>query len=103
MRLVSEFGSLSSSVTENPSRDSENEQIRILLERQKEQILADCKAEIQKHEFQAVYDRRNIQKLNGLIESQRRGIDHAHQEDEQLRRDQQILHEQLLEKKSGSS
>ena len=52
-RPVNEFGSLNSSVRENPCRDSENEQIRILLERQKRQILADCRAEIQKHEFQA--------------------------------------------------
>ena len=44
-RPVNEFGSLTSSVRENPCRDSENEQIRILLERQKEQILADCRAE----------------------------------------------------------
>ena len=55
-----EFGSLISNVRENPRRDSENEQIRILLERQKEQILADYRAEIQKHEFQADDDRRNI-------------------------------------------
>ena len=53
-----------------PSRDSEHEQIRILLERQKEQILADCRAEIHKHEFQADYDRRNSQKMSGVIESQ---------------------------------
>ena len=78
-------------------RDSENEQIRILLERQKEQILADCRAEIQKHEFQAEYDRRSIQKLNGVIESQRGEINRAHQGDEHLRRDQLLLHEQLLE------
>ena len=52
-RLVNEPSSLSSSVREDPSRDSENEQIRILLGRQKSQILADCRAEIQKHEFQA--------------------------------------------------
>ena len=45
-RLVNELSSLSSSVRENLSRGSENEQIRILLERQKEQILADCRAEI---------------------------------------------------------
>ena len=44
----------------------QNEQIRILLERQKEQILADCGAKIQKHEFQADEDR-NIQKLNEVI------------------------------------
>ena len=40
-RLVNELGSLSLSVRENPCRDSENEQIRILLERQKEKILAE--------------------------------------------------------------
>ena len=51
-------------------RSSENKQSRILLERQREQILADCKAEIRKHEFQADYDRRSIQKLNEMIESQ---------------------------------
>ena len=70
--------------------------IRILLERQKQQILADCRAEIHKHEFQADYDRRSIQKLNGIIESQRMEINHAHAGDEQLRRDQQLLHGQLL-------
>ena len=53
--------SLSSCSREKPSRDSENEQIRILLEQQKEQILADCGAESQRHEFQADSDRRNIQ------------------------------------------
>ena len=96
-RPVNELSSLSPSVRENPSRDSENEQIRILLERQKEQILADCRAEIQKHEFQADYDRRSIQKLNGIIASQRGEINRALAGDEQLRRYQQLLHEQLLE------
>ena len=38
-RPVNEFGSLISNVRQNPCRDSENEQIRILRERQKEQIL----------------------------------------------------------------
>ena len=63
----------------------------------REQILADCQAEIQKHEFQADYDRRSIQKLNEVIESQREEIYCAHQGDEQHRRDQQLLHEQILE------
>ena len=53
-------------------------QIRTLLERQREQILADCQAEIRKHEFQADYDRRSIQKLNEVIESQRGEIYRAH-------------------------
>ena len=95
-RPVNELSSLSSSVRENPRRDSENEQIRILLERQREQILADCQAEIRKHEFQADYYRRSIQKLNGVIESQRGEINRALAEQAQRRRDQQ-LHEQLSE------
>ena len=53
----------------------------------KEQILADSRAEIQKHEFQADYDRRHIQKLNGVIQSQRGEIYCAHQGDQQHRRD----------------
>ena len=57
VRPVHELSSLDSSYGENPSRDSENEQIRILLQRQKEQILADFQANLQKHEFQADYDR----------------------------------------------
>ena len=81
-----EFGSLISNVRECPRRDSENEQIRILLERQKEQILADCSADIQKHEFQDESDWRSVQKLSGIVAG-----------DEQLRRDQQFLHEQSSE------
>ena len=91
-----EFGSLISNVGENPRGDSENEQIRILLERQNEQILAEVRTEIQKHEFQADSDRRNIQKLNEVIQSQRGEIYCALAE-ECLRRDHQLLHEQLLE------
>ena len=68
--VVEQFDSQIRNVRENPRHSSENEQIRILLERQREQILADCQAEIQKHEFQADYDR-SIQKLNEVIESQR--------------------------------
>ena len=101
-RLV--FGSLIPNVRENPCRDSETEQMRILLERQKEQILADYQAEIQKHGFQDDYDRRSIQKLNEVIEFQRGEIYRAHQGDEQHRRDQQPLHEQsIIGTKSGSS
>ena len=41
-------------------------------------------------------DKRSIQELSGIIESQRREIDHVLAGDEQLRRDQ-LLHEQLSE------
>ena len=79
------------------THSSDSEQIRILLERQREQILADCQAEIRKHEFQADYDRRSIQKWNEMIESQIGEIYRAHQGDERLRQYHQLLHEQLLE------
>ena len=78
-------------------RDTESEQMRILLERQREQILADCQAEIQKHEFQADYNRRSIQKLNEMIKFQRGVICRAHQGDERFQRDQQLLHERSVE------
>ena len=54
------------------------------------------KQRFEKHKFHADYDRRRIQKLNEMIESQREEISRAHQGDERLRRDQQLLHEQLL-------
>ena len=93
---MEQFDSQISNVRENPRRSSENEQVRILLlERQREQILPDCQAEIRKHEFQADYDRRSIQKLNETIESQKEELHRAYG-DERLRRDQQLLHEQLL-------
>ena len=88
--------SLVSSAQESQRHNSENEQIRTLLERQREQILADCQAEIRKHEFQADHDRRSIQKLNGTIESQQEELRRAHQGDERRRQDQQLFHEQLL-------
>ena len=62
-------------------------QIRTLLDRQREQILADCQAEIRKHEFQADCDRRSIQKLSETIESQREEL-HRAQAEELHRRDQ---------------
>ena len=74
----------------------EHAQIRTLLDRQKEPILAECQAEIKKHEFQANYDRRSVQKLSELIESQQEEL-HCAQAEELQRRDQQLLHAQLLQ------
>ena len=71
-------------------------QIRTLLDKQKERILAECQAEINRHEFQAAYDRRSIQKLSGTIESQQEEL-HRAQAEELQRRDQQLLHAQLLQ------
>ena len=85
---------LSSCQKRKSSREMENERIRILFERQKEQILAEVGTDIQKHEVQSD-SRKSIQEFNGIIESQRREIDHT-LACEQLRRDQ-LLQEQLSE------
>ena len=67
------------------------------LKDKKEQILAEVRTEIHKHEVQADSDRRSIEELNGIIGSQQREIDHTIASDEQLRRDQLFLHEQQPE------
>ena len=69
-------------------------QIRTLLDKQKEQVLAECQAEINRHEFRAAYDRRSIQKLNETIESQQEL--HCARAEEVQQRDQQLLQGQLL-------
>ena len=76
-----------------------NAQVRTLLDRQKEQILAECQAEIKKHEFQADCDRRSVRKLGEIIESQQEEL-HCAQAEELQRRDQQLLHERLLQQNS---
>ena len=77
----------------------EHAQIRTLLDRQKEQILADCQAEIRRHEFQADYDRRSARKLGEIIESQQEEL-YCAQAEELQRRDQQLLHERILHQNS---
>ena len=73
-----------------------NAQIRTLLDRQKEQIHAECLVEIKKHEclvesrkheFQADYDRRSVRKLGEIVESQQEER-HCAQAEELQRRDQ---------------
>ena len=67
------------------------------LKDKKKQILAEVRTEIQKHEFQAESDRRSVQELTGMIDSQWREIDHTIASDEQPTWDQLLLREQLSE------
>ena len=83
-------------VGERAGRPAESSSIRILLDRQKERILAECQAEINRHEFQAEYDRRSLRKLGEIVESQGEEL-HCAQAEELQRRDQQLLHGQLLQ------
>ena len=92
--------SLSSSVSDRTGRPVEQRnqegQIRTLLDKQKEQILADCQARINRHEFQAAYDRRSLLKLGEIVESQQEEL-HCARAEEFQQRDQQLLQGQLLQ------
>ena len=88
---------LSSCQKRKSSRGMEKERIRFFLERQKEQIFAEVRTEIQKHEFQVDSDRRSIQELNRIVDSQRVEIYHTTTGCEQSRLDQLLLQEQLSE------
>ena len=82
--------------TERPAEQSNQEaQIRTLLDKQKEQVLAECQARINRHEFQAAYDRRSSLKLGEIVDSQQEELHGARAEVQQ--RDQQLLQEQLLQ------
>ena len=91
---------LSSSVSDRTGRlaeqSSQDAQIRTLLDKQKERILAECQAEINRHEFQAAYDRRSLRKLGEIVESQQEEL-HCARAEKLQRRDQQLLHGQLLQ------
>ena len=52
-----------------------------------------------KHELQADYDRRSVQKLSDITESQQEKL-HCAQAEGLQRRHQQFLHEQLLQQNS---
>ena len=69
---------------------------RTLLDKQKEQILAECQAQINRHEFQADYDRRRLLKLGEIVESQQEEL-HCARAEEVQQRDQQLLQGQLLQ------
>ena len=84
-RPVNELSSLSSNVRENPVATQKKSKFSLNAEQKF------------RNEFQADYDRRSVQKLNGIIESQRREIDHTLAGDELLRRDQLLLHDGRIE------
>ena len=63
------------------------EQIRTLLDRQREQILAGYQTETTNYEFQVDFDWRSIHKLSETIESQQEEL-HCAQAEERRRQDQ---------------
>ena len=98
----------SSSVSERTGRPVEQRnqeaQIRTLLDKQKEQILAECQARINKHEFHAAYDRRSLLKLGEIVDSQQEELHRARAEEVQQRDQARIINsnfKQLEPKKSN--
>ena len=77
-------------------QSSQKAQIRTLLDQQEEQILAECQARINRHEFQADYDRKSLLKLGEIVESQQEEL-HCARAEEVQQRDQQLLQGQLLQ------
>ena len=90
----------SSSMSDRTGRPVEQRnqeaQIRTMLDKQQEQILAECQARINKHEFQAAYDRRSPLKLGEIVDSQQEEL-HLARAEEVQQRDQQLLQGQLLQ------
>ena len=59
-----------------------------------------CQARINRHEFQAAYDRRSLLKLGEIVESQREEL-HCARAEEVQQRDQQLLQGQVIAAKFG--
>ena len=76
-------------------QSSQEAQIRTLLDKQKEQILAECQARTNRHEIQAAYDRRGLLKLGEIVDSQREEL-HCARAEEVQQREQQLLQGQLF-------
>ena len=96
-RPVHELSSLSSSVREKQVATQKMSKSGFFWNDKKSRFSLIIEQRFRNMSSRQICDRRNIQKLNGTTESQRGEINRALAGDEQLRRDQQLLHEQLLE------
>ena len=65
----------------------------------KSEFSPNARRKLRRHEFQADYDRRSVRKLGEFVESQQEEL-HCAQAEELQRRDQQLLHERLLQQNS---
>ena len=80
------------------NQELDNCQFRIIWEREKEQLLAEAKSEIPRHEYRADLAENNICELKRQIDSQAVEIGHARTGYEQSRREQALLHEELADR-----
>ena len=80
------------------NQELDNCQFRIILEREKEQLLAEAKSEILRHEYRADLAENNICELKRQIGGQAAEIGHTRTGYEQSRREQALLHEELADR-----
>ena len=79
-------------------QELDNCQFRLILERDREQLLAEAKSEILRHEYWADLAEKNICELKRQIDSQAVEIGHTRTGYEQSRREQALLHEELADR-----
>ena len=77
------------------NQELDNCQIRIIFGKTREQLLAEAKSEILRHEYRADLAENNICELKRQIDSQAVEIGHTRTGYEQSRREQALLHEEL--------
>ena len=82
-------------------QELDNFQFRIILEREKEQLLAEAKSEILRHKYRADLAENNICELKRQIDSQAMEIGHTRTGYEQSRREQALLHEELADREGA--
>ena len=80
------------------NEELDNCQFRIILEREKEQLLAEAKSEILRHEYRADLAENNNCELQRQIDSQAVKIGPTRTGYEQSRREQALLHEELADR-----
>ena len=85
------------------NRELDNCQFRIILEREKEQLLAEAKSEILRHEYRADLAEIIICELKRQIDSQAVEIGHTRTGYEQSRREQALFHEELADRERARS
>ena len=78
------------------SKVARKHRLRLCSTIRKEQILAQCQARTNRHEFRDAYDRRSLLKLGEIVESQQEEL-HLARAEEVQQRDQQLLQGQVLQ------
>ena len=79
------------------SQELDDGQIRTILERQKEQLLAEAKSEILRHEYKADHAENQIRALRSQMDSQELELGYTLEGHAQSRREQDLLHEELAD------